>query len=45
MNADVGRRQRRRRQVHVRIIASKWEARKASDEYSRKKIGEEEEGK
>lgn len=33
-------------QVHVRVIArSKWEARKIRDEFRRKKIGGEEEGK
>lgn len=49
MNADVGRGKGRSRgggQVHVSIIArSKWEARKIRDEYRRKKIGGEEEGK
>ncbi len=51
MNADVGREKRRWRsggggQVHVSVIArSKWEARKIRDEYRRKEIGGEEEGK
>lgn len=50
MNTDVGKEKRKRRsgggQVHVSIIArSKWEARKIRDEYRRKKIGGEEEGK
>lgn len=51
MNADVRREKLRSRsggggQVHVSVITrSKWEARKIRDEYRRKKIGGEEEGK
>lgn len=49
MNADVGKKKRRGRgggQVNFSVIArSKWEAWKRRDEYRRKKIGGEEEGK